>query len=378
MACNENSSSGASNAKLICPRIRWYDIELPKEMGGLGIGNIMHKNLILLFKWWWRFSEADNSLWKRILKSVHDIKGLKASTETFENVKEGTWAHLLRSDAETSKMRSIIEEGMIMKIGNGNSVRFWHDRWCEVGILKRAFPRLYTISLQKNLKVSQMGEWQDDVWSWHLTWRRNLLEWEREEVQRIRIIIQQIIPDRGTEDSVVWKHSGSMIYPTKIIGEKMLDDRVPILSKAVINYVWHSFIPPRAHLSIWLAYLERLKTGDFLLEKGIIDPQRASCPFCNRVTESNEHILFTCSFSWKSWMAILKWWGLSAVFQNRCANFSVEWLGLVKGKKYQRLWGMVLGCVIWSIWYERNKIKFERKAINLHNFEFSLKIRIGI
>ena len=31
--------------------IKWSDIELSKELGGLGLGNIMHKNLILLFKW---------------------------------------------------------------------------------------------------------------------------------------------------------------------------------------------------------------------------------------------------------------------------------------------------------------------------------------
>ena len=118
----------------------------------------MHKNLILLFKWWWRFSESDNTLWKRILKSVHEIKGLKASTETFNKVKDGTWTHLLSNETDTSKVRSIIEEGMLVRVGNGNSVRFWHDRWCEARMLKRAFPRLYTISLQKNLLISQMGE----------------------------------------------------------------------------------------------------------------------------------------------------------------------------------------------------------------------------
>ena len=226
--------SGASNEKLVCPTVRWSDIELPKAMGGLGVGNIVHKNLILLFKWWWRFSESDNSLWKRILKSVHDIKGVKASTDTFQKVKDGTWAHLLRSDAETSKLRSIIDEGMIVKIGNGNSVRFWHDRWCDIGVLKTAFPRLYTISLQKNLNVSQMGEWQDNFWAWQLAWRRTLYEWECEEVQRLKNIIQNIIPDRGAEDIVYWKHSGSMIYPTKHIGEKMLEDREPILCRPVI------------------------------------------------------------------------------------------------------------------------------------------------
>ena len=169
-----------------------------------------------------------------------------------------------------------------------------------------------------------------------------------------------------------------MVYPTKIIGSKLFEGREPILPKTVINFVWHSFIPPRAQLSVWLANLERLNTGDFLLEKGIIDSQRAACPFCNSDTESNTHLLLTCNFSWRSWTAILKWWGLSAVLQNRCISFSIQWLGLVKGRKHRRLWGLVLGCVIWSIWYERNKIKFERRPTNQNNFEYSLNIRIGI
>ena len=139
--------SGVTSEKLGCPRIKWSNIELPKELGGLGVGNIMHKNLILLFKWWWRFSESDNTLWKKNSKIVHEIKGLKASSDTFHKVKDGTWAHLLSIDADTSRMRSIIEEGMLVKVGNENSARFLHDRWCEVEMLKRAFPRLYTISL---------------------------------------------------------------------------------------------------------------------------------------------------------------------------------------------------------------------------------------
>ena len=42
---------GSIGEKMGCPRIKWSDIELPKDLGGLGVGNILHKNLILLFKW---------------------------------------------------------------------------------------------------------------------------------------------------------------------------------------------------------------------------------------------------------------------------------------------------------------------------------------
>lgn len=64
----------SSNGDLMPPSVKWSSIELPKNMGGLGVGNILHKNLILLFKWWWRFSDCDDSFWKRILISIHNIK----------------------------------------------------------------------------------------------------------------------------------------------------------------------------------------------------------------------------------------------------------------------------------------------------------------
>ena len=91
----------SSATQMSCPMVKWSDIELPRQLGGLGVGNIMYKNLILVFKWWWRFSESDNSLWKRILQSVHDISGIKASMETFNKVRGGTWSALLSNDTDT-------------------------------------------------------------------------------------------------------------------------------------------------------------------------------------------------------------------------------------------------------------------------------------
>ena len=75
---------------------------------------------------------------------------------------------------------------------------------------------------------------------------------------------------------------------------------------------------------------------------------------------------------------MLEWWGLSSVLHNRCGNFSIEWLGLVKSRKGRKLRGLILGCGIWSLWYERNKIKFEIDSPELNKFAYSLKIRVGI
>ena len=126
-----------------------------------------------------------------------------------------------------------------------------------------------------------------------------------------------------------------------------------------------------------MANLEKLKTGDHLLRLGIIDPQQAACPFCDLETESNNHILFTCRFSWCSWMKMLEWWNIFGALLNQCSTFTIQWMGLVKNRKLQKLWGSILGCDIWSLWYEWNKIKFDRGSPNLSIFVRSLKIRIG-
>lgn len=91
-----------ANRSLQIPTVNWATIELPKKLGGLGVDNILHKNLVLLFKWWWGFSECDNTLWKRILISIYNIKGLKASFQNFGDIRGGVWGQLVSNDSDTT------------------------------------------------------------------------------------------------------------------------------------------------------------------------------------------------------------------------------------------------------------------------------------
>ena len=267
---------------------------------------------------------------------------------------------------------------MILTVGVGNTVRFWHDRWCEPGILKNIFPRLFSISSQKTFCINSLGEWNGNSWVWSLEWRGTLYEWEREQVRSLQDIIVRYGPSRQRRDGVMWKQSGHTNYPTRSIMAKLNENYSPILPKHIVHIVWQKFIPPRAKLAVWLANMEKLKTGDFLVEKGIITSHDALCPFCGLEIESNSHIIFTCRFAWSTWMEILNWWSLSAALQNRFTNFCSQWMGLQKSKKAKEFWGLTLGCVIWSIWYEKNQIKFNQRSPYLPSFVHSLKIRIGI
>lgn len=66
------------------------------------------------------------------------------------------------------------------------------------------------------------------------------------------------------------------------------------------------------------------------------------------------------------------------VLQNRCGDFVLAWNGLLADRKMIKLWNLVLGCVIWSLWYERNKAKFEDYEPNLQRLVFTLKVRVGM
>ena len=130
-------------------------------------------------------------------------------------------------------------------------------------------------------------------------------------------------------------------------------------------------------MTIWLAHLEKLKIGDSLMDKGIITPQQALCPFCSLEVETISHVLFTCTFSWGIWMDLLNEWGILGVLHKNCENFCDEWSGLSNDRNRRKLWNLVLGCTIWSIWYTRNKVKFEMAPPEQRKVIYSLKIRIG-
>lgn len=131
-------------------------------------------------------------------------------------------------------------------------------------------------------------------------------------------------PQVGASDGVSWRGSNCSDYPINNVVAKVYDNHEPILPIQSIKTLWHLCVPPRARLTLWFAMLGKLKTGDLLVEKGIIDSQQAICPFCRIEVESNSYIFFTCHFSWGIWMRLLSWWGLQGVLHYEGVSFVLQ------------------------------------------------------
>ena len=46
---------------------------IAEETGSLGVGNMVIKNVGMLFKWWWQFFEGKHALWKRVMCSCNKL-----------------------------------------------------------------------------------------------------------------------------------------------------------------------------------------------------------------------------------------------------------------------------------------------------------------
>ncbi|MED6205400.1 hypothetical protein PIB30_017212 [Stylosanthes scabra] len=55
----------------------------------------------------------------------------------------------------------LLQTSAELVVGNGSKIRFWHEVWMKVGVLKHKFPKLFLLSNEKNAAIQECGgmEW---------------------------------------------------------------------------------------------------------------------------------------------------------------------------------------------------------------------------
>nr|GEY89432.1 RNA-directed DNA polymerase, eukaryota, reverse transcriptase zinc-binding domain protein [Tanacetum cinerariifolium] len=103
--------------------VKWSKVLSPKKHGGLGVSSFYALNRALLFKWVWRFISQGNSLWARVISSIHG-----------SNFQDHALSH---ASLWTSIIREVQEE-------------VWIGGMC----LRKMFPRIFALENDKSCSVA--------------------------------------------------------------------------------------------------------------------------------------------------------------------------------------------------------------------------------
>nr|GEU34392.1 RNA-directed DNA polymerase, eukaryota, reverse transcriptase zinc-binding domain protein [Tanacetum cinerariifolium] len=142
------------------------------------IGSIHALNVGLLFKWLWRFLSQSSDLWISIIKEIHGFHGGIFDPSSYSSYLS-PWSGILSSIKSLKKKGIDLLSLCSCKLGNGDSIRFWDDVWCDSQPLKVQFPRVYMLDNDKSCCVANrlgLHDWSSvfrrpprgDSWLWSL------------------------------------------------------------------------------------------------------------------------------------------------------------------------------------------------------------------
>ena len=93
---------------------------VPRDLvdGGLGLGGSKARNLALLAKWGWRYLEEEDSLWCKVVRSIHGKKNFKWHTAGKEGkCLRSPWVSISRSWLKIDALATF-------RLGNGRWIAF--------------------------------------------------------------------------------------------------------------------------------------------------------------------------------------------------------------------------------------------------------------
>jgi hypothetical protein len=164
--------------------------------GGLGVRDLEVVNISLLLKWRWRLLNREHfGLWKDVLVAkygIHIVNNVNLSLDPIPDFASLWWKDLCGID-EWGVSTNWLEEVVERRIGNGRLTRFWKDVWIGNTPLCVKFPRLFSLSLQKEVMVGDLLKVEEERRWWALTWRRHLFQWEEERVNLLLASLENVL-----------------------------------------------------------------------------------------------------------------------------------------------------------------------------------------
>ncbi|MCI12312.1 RNA-directed DNA polymerase (Reverse transcriptase), partial [Trifolium medium] len=126
-------------------------------------------------KWRWRLLQSSEvGLWKEVLLAkygAHIVHNVEWSNDPVPYFASLWWKDICNIE-NCVVSKNWIAEVITRKLGNGAFIRFWNDKWLGDFSLSVKFPRLYSLSIQKEAVVREVVVVDGERNRWNLLWRR--------------------------------------------------------------------------------------------------------------------------------------------------------------------------------------------------------------
>lgn len=355
----------------------WSKITKSKERGGLGIKDLRLMNECLILKWWWRFGVERNSLWRKVICSKYKLDVISWLPSSAPNrALSILWKDIVFVGQRDENLFRLFWSNVKISVGNGRSIRFWHDVWVGDAALHSVFPRIFNVCSQKQVIVGDVVQGRGSYVNISLELRRGMYDWEQEEWSNLITLLNSVVLHPDKVDALEWRADKANNFSVNSL-YRCIEAEGNGLRKD-LTYMWKNVAPPKVQFLGWLAMLGRVKTSELLLNLGILsDFNMSLCHFCGEVPESVNHLFLHCDMVWHVWCVVLRWWKVEWVVPASVKSLFCWWRGW-KFKKIKRvLWELSSFAVLWSVWKMRNELIFQGVAPKWEEVGDLIKYRIA-
>jgi hypothetical protein len=217
-------------------------------------------------------------------------------------------------------------------VGDGYTVRFWHDIWCGDSLLKLCYPALFSIALYKDawaVDYLSLHRWS---YTWNVVFTRLVQDWEMEMVLSFYVRLYPI--RHGAKDMLVWSLSKRGHFEVKSFYKVLASQEGSLFSWKSIRRVKAS---SRVSFFVWIAALGKILMHENLRRRNIVAVEW--CCICKKSGKSINYLLLHCDVARDLWNYLLILFGVEWVMPRRVLDLLTSWGARMYVVKLRRFGG---------------------------------------
>lgn len=260
-------------------QVGWSVICKPKNEGGLGFRRMFDANQALIMKLGWGLIYKPGSLWVRVLRGKYECGEGLIQLVRKKNRESLVWQGIRKTWEPLSK-------GLAWRLGDGNVMRFWSDRWLMSShILKDV--GVHEVPLEiLDLPVSHFFE---EGRGWKLFLFSNYLP-----CRYINEILSSTTPEPSKGgDRVFWVENSSGEFSTNSARRIVAEGKEQVQGHPIWKAVWRLKGPQRVRVFLWKLLNNGVLTNDLRVRRHMTDSY--TCSQCLSHREDYTHAFRDCS-----------------------------------------------------------------------------------